>query len=398
MNALTISELVDRIVDYLHEDKPSLRSTSLVARLWTSASQHHLLETIHICQAGGVRALFADLKARNHFKLCIVTLRVDSVVVGSLSTLCAVIDLAHALPRLQALSFTNLFLSRAMEEPIPLLHGRKALCSLEFRDCDMKDGAYATALIQSFSSIDRLIMHNSELVRGGWDTSALVQFSTINVNHLVLYDDAWVDTSWQALLLLSMLSENSPRHLSVTLYTSYSRTPEAARLWAVMGARLDTLEVSIPGWAGTSSALLIILVRLNLHLLADLINDPGLLTPNLRVFRAKLLCSAAVNSAEAPLVVLADCVGHLCHHLALGQESNRLELMEYDMRGLDPNARNRTTSSQVISAAGHNGSRVDVIFDEAELLPYENYRQPEDLIQLIHSRHRRIPYKFHTLD
>lgn len=49
MNSLLlISELVDRIIDFLHADRNALRSCALVARLWVSTAQLHYFRSITV--------------------------------------------------------------------------------------------------------------------------------------------------------------------------------------------------------------------------------------------------------------------------------------------------------------------------------------------------------------
>ena len=45
-------ELVDRTIDHLHDDKPSLRACTLVSRSWLNTSRHHLFRTLLVRPRG----------------------------------------------------------------------------------------------------------------------------------------------------------------------------------------------------------------------------------------------------------------------------------------------------------------------------------------------------------
>lgn len=55
-------ELVDRIIDFLHDDKKSLRSCSLVHRSWLDASRHHIFYTMEVNGKDGFSALLSFLQ------------------------------------------------------------------------------------------------------------------------------------------------------------------------------------------------------------------------------------------------------------------------------------------------------------------------------------------------
>lgn len=53
-----IPELVDRIIDHLHDDIPTLRSTALVSKLWTPASHFHVLQRVYVIGEIGATTIF----------------------------------------------------------------------------------------------------------------------------------------------------------------------------------------------------------------------------------------------------------------------------------------------------------------------------------------------------
>lgn len=167
MRPLEVPELVDRIIDHLHNDKPTLRATSLVAWPWVATSQHHLLQTCNCVSSanadgtGVLLRLLNDIHASQRLAASILALQIVSLVFRDFGAVCSVVHLTQDLHYLQDLSLIGARFSRATEDAMPLLLGRERLRLLVITADHYCDGAYVIALLRAFPAIQNLHMEPS---------------------------------------------------------------------------------------------------------------------------------------------------------------------------------------------------------------------------------------------
>lgn len=127
-------------------------------------------------------------------------------------------------------------------------------------------------------------------------------------------------------------------------------------------------------------------------------------TPNLRTFRLKVTVTILEFCFDSPLSHLSDAIHHLFTNLHVGERSEFLQSMEYDLR--TPEISDCRQDTRVIRTMRRAfGSEkhprwypVDVIYDEFELVHDISYTGPEDLFERIRSRHPDFAYVFHPVD
>lgn len=107
-----IPELVDRLIDYLHDDPKTLRSTSFVARSWRSTSQLHLVHDVVIIGGQRLLALRDELeftsRTNSRLRHLVVRLSIENVREPDVEFADAVLDIMHFLERLEDLRLANI--------------------------------------------------------------------------------------------------------------------------------------------------------------------------------------------------------------------------------------------------------------------------------------------------
>lgn len=260
MKPLEVPELVDRIIDHIHDDEPALRATSLVARLWLAASQYHLLHTCKLevdgdlDTAGKIQTRYEDLHASKHLAANIVVLRIDWAQLHCLSEVRSIVNLTRDLPQLQDLLLTRASFAEAQEDCIPLLRGREKLRLLKIATKDYNDGNYLITLLQAYPSIGTLIVqafrssHSGLLIfpHAKLPNGVLVHQLVVTGYHL---RDVYPPTA----LLLQALGKNSPRKLSFTVRVPIFRNGwrEMETMCTLLGPRLDEVTVNMRSNLGT---------------------------------------------------------------------------------------------------------------------------------------------------
>lgn len=76
---LDIPELVDRIIDHLHNDTKTLRSTALVARNWRASSQLHLLSRVEVVDTERLAELCEKLPQQPRLASYILRLKMKNL-------------------------------------------------------------------------------------------------------------------------------------------------------------------------------------------------------------------------------------------------------------------------------------------------------------------------------
>lgn len=98
-----ISELVDRLIDHLHDDPKTLKNTSCVARSWRSTIQLHLLHDVVVLDREYLFELRDDLRTNVQLRHLIVRLSIENLMHPSMEVVDALLDILYFLDRLQDL-------------------------------------------------------------------------------------------------------------------------------------------------------------------------------------------------------------------------------------------------------------------------------------------------------
>lgn len=407
-HALDIPELVDCIVDHLHGDPASLRCTSLVSHLWVYPSQHHLLQKAHVYGLEDLRALLSHVQAGRRIGGCVVTLCIDSVVIGnSPAALMTLLDLSTMLPRLQDLVLKDVFCMRPLNEYAPLRHARGFLRSLTLNHCDFKDITYLVVLLQAFPIIDSLHIDRSIVKERasifGRLPPGLCHATT--VDHLILR--VWNGSSqysqqlsglWQPHLLRGLLSRQSSRCLSLDSGRLYWSSQYTQDLCHALGLNLEEVNIFTESMHNCPHVFLCVTdyCRKVWHF-----GSVAFDLPKLRVFSFKLTSHLpTVMATLTPAAILARSIEHVCTQLHTGENPKYLKFLQYDLRG--PQHKGHMQSSCKLHAVcqklPHTEYSVEILFDESPILGHGDYNTPEDLISLMRSLYPRLPYKFHRVD
>ncbi|KAL6302240.1 hypothetical protein BKA93DRAFT_403773 [Sparassis latifolia] len=175
-------ELQDMIMDYLHDDKPSLLSCSLVCRCWIYSSRHHLLQSIYIIEGrwaghGVVQfASFLEELVKAGRDLLFIPHVHELHVLGTngdVHTLqvferpnvssCAIARILTRLSRLRGLELAGLQLQKSAQSNLPC---SKAAFKLSKLSLAMVSGSGEESL-EDFLSVLRLFRHVENLRLSG---------------------------------------------------------------------------------------------------------------------------------------------------------------------------------------------------------------------------------------
>lgn len=401
---LQIPELVARVIDYLHDDHPSLYATSLVARLWTARSQHYLLRSIIIYRdrwpdmMQAIISLHQAADASPALGLNIIRLTLRPVLLQNLTCLRNLLDLTSALPRLQELDIEQL-LCNPSTQPLPLLSGRQSLRLLKLQPVDLTDGVCAMRLLQAYPHITTLhiwLSTNPGLdIRDELSTihSGLPQ--GVSVERMVLEGHGHIAWDRHLIFLHRIISEDSPKHLTFAFQTTRVRWSQVSLVCESFNSRLEELHINMPGYTGKPSITTSnkpIKLTLSRSSPVRTVRRVPLATPKLREFRIVLLSPLKSTTISSSVDLLVNCIRRLCDSLRVGDNSTSLKLIQYDLSGPEPKGESRpsrvirTIRALCRGAGGVNHTyHLDVLFDETSLMREDKYREPEDLIYLLHT-------------
>lgn len=168
LSVLDCGELIDRIIDHLFDDKPAVRSCSLVCKLWVPSSQFHLFAEPPDLEEDAAVNAFRDRVVAPTFKtrLLIQSLRIKFTREVSLFT---VAELLQNLPCLrERLVLRNILLPEIQTEPIMKPRVRFKMRCLKIMDksssvCPFTVYPHAVArILHLFSEIGELICREPE--------------------------------------------------------------------------------------------------------------------------------------------------------------------------------------------------------------------------------------------
>ncbi|KAJ7458268.1 hypothetical protein B0H11DRAFT_2061495 [Mycena galericulata] len=262
-NADIAQELIDTILDFLHDDRASLLSSSLVARKWVPASRHHIFERIVINHFLAPRRGFRD-NAHTFLDICAsprcsiipairtVVLNVNTefgpsgpqrqLLVDIINVLaCAPVEklifidhnslsgqpvclswLAPYIPGLQELSYNAL--ERAAEDLFALVSSFPALRTLSLysthKGSPTASIAHGRVPHPTFAHLHtlrtRLYAHQSDELLGWLQTAGTsLRLATLDVNVFHAYHNGWGPVT--ALNALLRANSDSLHHLAVRI-------------------------------------------------------------------------------------------------------------------------------------------------------------------------------------
>jgi hypothetical protein len=157
-----VPELVDRIVDHLHDDEETLRACALVARTWLPTSRFHLLHHIHIASAAAFHSLLALLEhtpgAGAHARALALGLVWD--VQGAptvwIRPPLALAPLATHLPHVRRLTLNDDWTRYGDANRAALLAGFRSVDTLDISSSIFYTAGDALGLLQSFPLLEHL--------------------------------------------------------------------------------------------------------------------------------------------------------------------------------------------------------------------------------------------------
>ena len=163
-------EIVDRTIDYLHDDKGSLKSCSLVSRTWHNTSRFHLFRTIHVkARLNDNKRPFAHFlrffdtapDAALHIRTIQIEPGVDykTCAIFCMHDLHDILQLSHS-PQLLKLKLCSLDLQACHEEhckDLPFRFSPVPLHALSFgQDCGVDNLTSLSQILDLFSTITYL--------------------------------------------------------------------------------------------------------------------------------------------------------------------------------------------------------------------------------------------------
>ncbi|KAL4248503.1 hypothetical protein ABKN59_007776 [Abortiporus biennis] len=243
---IAIPEILDLIIDNLHDDTKSLRSCSLVSKSWLPSSRYHLFETKTIY----VEFYFPEIPSRVGLESFLTFILSSSAIAETVRTLILVGGLANKLPFLRHLKLQKLDLTCGH------------LASMSPYDSFIrlpiaKLSLYGVSIDQSINIIDNFLQHLPALLDADFTGIRLVRlgshsqhefmteqdslphsFRSLRVSHMQQHSRAFLLTLFRCGCLsnIANLTLRAPLHFIAD---------GLAALLASQGERLRHLEIDV---------------------------------------------------------------------------------------------------------------------------------------------------------
>lgn len=247
-----IAEVLDRIIDHLHEDDDDLRSCALVAKRWLPSSRFHLFRTTVIDSEEDLEWLSRQVRQNPSIGAVIRTLELvdpfsDGVAFAKL------IAITHATPTLAELILDTIDWDGPGVGTLTPLTCGSSIRSVAIVNCSFEDRAALVGCLQAFPRLDNLSIESTRFWNmDNWlydssdeeDADAPVQVHRrISVDQL---DMAYISMDKKA-TVLDILDSRSPRVVRFSC-SDPQELRDMRRFCAGASAQIEEVHVAIGMW------------------------------------------------------------------------------------------------------------------------------------------------------
>lgn len=152
-NPFTVPELLDRILDYLHDNHASLLAASLVCRSMHPSCQYHLLHDITLSTHDRMKKLFNHLTKHTHTAHLVHSLTIQSLRVSSTNVF-------SLLESVQQLSTLRLSQTKIYSDPPDTVYF-SSMHSIVLDNCRFDHVKQLVEMVSRFTKLDSLVVRKS---------------------------------------------------------------------------------------------------------------------------------------------------------------------------------------------------------------------------------------------
>lgn len=199
-----IPELIDRVIDHLHDDEETLRACSLVARSWLPASRFHLFQALYVFNERAYRALIELLQTNpglgTHVRELALDLLYDSygnaepwirppIDISPLNTL---------VPSIEALKLSDDWARYGELNQAVILDGFRRVRTLTIMASSFHSVQDLLTLLRSFPILERLNLDYVDIDDQGYSARSDEVPITLSALQINIADDVQA-LSWQVI-------------------------------------------------------------------------------------------------------------------------------------------------------------------------------------------------------